>query len=168
MTVRLFAGLALTVAACAPTFAGTPIAAAGVRFTAPPGWEARIEAPASEAQHLLGWAANVPLDPRCDPASCAAPLTAIDDDAVLVSWFTYNCLPHCQLGDRGRTMIGGREATREAEAGTCALDAARTELIIVTVTPQRSDILVVCAGARATPGLRELEAMIASIGWTVP
>lgn len=166
--MRLLPAFATLLAACSAPFPGTPVAAGGVRFTAPPGWEARLEPPTAEAQRLIGWAANVPLDPACDPAACAVPVASISDEAVLVSWFTYNCLPNCQLGDRGRTMIGGREATREADAGTCALDAARVERIIVTVTPQRSDILVVCAGASATAGLRELDALLASIGWTVP
>lgn len=168
MTHRSLLVLATILAACSPSYPGTPVAAAGVRFTAPPGWDARLAPPTTEAQHLLGWAANVPLDRACDPAVCAVPVASIADEAVLVSWFTYNCLPNCRLGDPGRTLIGGREATRETDAGTCALDAARVERIVVRVTPQRNDILVVCAGASASAGLRELDALLASINWTVP
>ncbi len=45
---------------------------------------------------------------------------------------------------------------------------AHVERIVVNVTPQRNDILVVCAGAGAAVGLGELDALLVSVAWTVP
>lgn len=148
---------------------GTPMAIDGLRLVVPPSWDARLDPAGGEgSRHLLGWVASQPLDEGCEPASCSSPVTAIDDEGVVVWWFTYNCLPNCELPDDGRTMIGGREAAREVAQGTCGIDAVQRELITVRVTPQRTDVLVACSGAAAAVGLRQLEALVASIAWTVP
>ena len=148
---------------------GTPTTIDGVRLVVPPGWESRLDADSGDgSRHLLGWLSNQPLDPACEPATCSNPVASIADEGVVVWWFTYNCLPNCELPDAGRTMIGGREAAREVAPGTCGMDAAQRELITVRVTPQRTDILVACSGSTSGDGLRELDALVASIGWTVP
>ena len=163
--------VALTLIACsAPLPAGSPATADGVRVTVPPGWEARFVSPGEMGRlHQLGWLANQRLDPACDPLSCTDPIERLDPSGVLVGWFSYNCLPNCQLDDEGRTMIGGREASRRRASGECgSLAAASSELIMVRVSPQRTDILVACAGSDAGPGLDALEDLLASIRWTVP
>jgi hypothetical protein len=140
-----------------------------VRFVAPPGWFARLEAPAGAAErHLVGWVANRPLEAGCAPGACSRPLTSLGTDGVLVWWFTYNCLPDCALPDVGRTLVGGREAAREVVEGECGVAAARRELISVRVTPQRTDTLVACSAANAGAGLAELETLLGSVRWTVP
>lgn len=119
-------------------------------------------------EHLLGWIATQALDPECDPATCNLPISVIEPDGMVVWWFTYNCLPHCQLPDDGRTMIGGREATRDESAGDCAIGAAWSERIVVSVTSQRTDVLIACSGAEAEAARTGLEALLASVGWSVP
>lgn len=173
MSIRAGAALivALAMTACsAPLPAGSPVAAEGVRVTVPPGWQSRFVAPGETGRlRQLGFLANQPLDPACDPVSCTDPIERLDPTGVLVGWFTYNCLPACQLDDQGRTMIGGREASRRMAPGECGpLSAATAELIMVRVSPQRTDILVACAGSDAGPGLDALEDLLASIRWTVP
>lgn len=165
----VFAGLVLGACAWAPP-AGSPVTADGVRVTVPPGWEARFVAPGEVGRlHQLGWLSNQPLDPACGPTSCTEPIAHLEPTGILVGWFSFNCLPDCQLGDDGRTMIGGREASRLRAAGDCGtLGAATSERITVQVGPQRTDILVACAAADADAGLAELEDLLASIHWTVP
>lgn len=163
--------VALMVVSCAaPLPAGSPLAADGLRLTVPPGWEARFVAPGETGRvHQLGWLANQTLDPACDPVSCTKPIERLTPAGILVGWFTYNCLPNCQLDDEGRTLIGGREASRQRAPGECGtLDAATSELVMVRVGPQRTDMLVACAGADAGPGLDAFEDLLASIRWTVP
>lgn len=165
-TVLLVAFLGGCAAAVPP---GTPTAVEGVRLVVPPGWESRLDAATGQgSRHLLGWVASQPLAPGCEPATCSSPVATIADDGVVVWWFTYNCLPDCELPDAGRTMVGGREAAREVAPGTCGIDAVQSERITVRVTPQRTDVLVACSGATAGDGLRELDALVASIGWTIP
>ncbi len=140
-----------------------------MRFVAPPGWSVLLEDPTGQAdRHLLGWLANRQLDAGCAPGACNRPVSSLGTDGLLVWWFTYNCLPDCALPDAGRTLVGGREAARELANGDCGVAAARRELISVRVTPQRTDTLVVCSGPDAGAGLAELDALLASIRWTVP
>ncbi len=158
------------VAGCAtPAPPGTPVAIEGARLVVPPGWESRLDPAGGDgSRHLVGWISSQPLASGCQPASCNSPVTAVADADVVVWWFTYNCLPNCARPDAGRTMIGGREAAREVTPGTCGIDAVQRELITVRVTPQRTDVLVACSGRVDAAGLRELEALVASIAWTVP
>lgn len=160
----------MVVACASPLPAGSPLAADGLRITVPSGWEARFVAPGETGRlHQLGWLANQPLDPACDPLTCSEPIERLTPAGIFVGWFSYNCLPNCQLDDAGRTLIGGREASRRRGPGECgALAAATSELITIRVSPQRTDILVACAGASAGPGLDALEDLLASIRWTVP
>lgn len=158
------------IAGCAtPAPPGTPVAIDGVRLVVPPGWDSRLDPTGvNDGRHLLGWVSSEPLDAGCQPASCSSPVSAVAEGGVVVWWFSYNCLPNCQLPDAGRTMIGGREAAREVTPGTCGIDAVQREIITVRVTPQRTDVLVACSGRAPAAALRQLEALVASIAWTVP
>jgi hypothetical protein len=161
--------LLLGAAACsAPVPVGEPQRADGARLVVPPGWEARLATTRAAGRNLIGWLANVPLDVSCDPATCARPLGGLGEGELLVWWFSYNCLPDCALPDAGRTLVGGREASREVDGDDCGIGARRRELISVRVTPQRTDTLVACSGDDAHAALDELESLIGSIRWTVP
>ena len=166
--VLLVTLLVLAAACTPPAPQGEPLRADGVRMVVPPGWEARLSATRAEGRNLVGWLASVPLPAGCDPVDCDRPLARLAEGQMLVWWFSYNCLPDCELPDVGRTLVGGREAAREVDADDCGIGARRRELISVRVTPQRTDTLVACAGDDAALARAELDALLGSIRWTVP
>lgn len=170
------AALAAVFVACAgPTPTGTPVSAGGLHFVAPPGWVARLVAPDNpRGSELLGWATNQRPLPTCVGA-CEHPIDQLEPGGIVVWVQRVSCLPDCQLPDAGRTLIGGREATRQTiqgpvcgRLGNGAANPGPAEVIVVSVTPQRQDVFLVCAGAHADAARAELERLLASVGWTVP
>lgn len=171
-----FVAAAVLIVACGrsqPT--GTPVSAAGLRFVAPPGWTARLDPPASTgAAALVGWATNqVPL-PSCRGA-CQRPIDRLEPGGLIVWVQRVSCLPNCQLPDAGRVLVGGREASRQtvtrpvcAELGNGVANPGMAEAIVASVTPQRQDVFLVCAGARAEAARSDFDRLLASVTWTIP
>jgi hypothetical protein len=167
---------AVVIVACGrPLPTGTSVSAAGLQFVAPPGWTARLDPPASTgAAALLGWATNqVPL-PTCTGA-CQHPIDRLEAGGLIVWVQRVSCLPNCQLPDAGRVLIGGREATRQEITGpVCGglgngvANPGVAEAIVASVTPQRHDVFLVCAGSRAEAARSDLDRLLASVTWTIP
>ena len=166
----LLTALASVGVACASlTPAESAVSADGLRLVAPAGWSARLDPPSSASGgELLGWATNQPLLPAC-VAACEHPLDQLEPGGTIVWIYRTACLPNCQLPDVGRTLIGGREASRRDAGRACdAYGDVTSEQIVVSVTPQRQDLFLVCAGRRADAVTTGLDRLLASVTWTVP
>ncbi len=161
---------ALVLVACLPAPApGVTYSADGVRFTAPPGWDVRIGS-TDPAQPLATVAllANQPIDAECRlPQPCATPLDELAPAGVLVLWVSDRCLPDCQLPDKGRMLVGGREAARITGDVRCGVGPT-AEMIMIAVTPQRIDRISACYGGDDPAARTAFEALLGSIAWTVP
>ena len=160
----------LLLVACLPALSpGVSFRVDGARFTAPPGWDVRIGA-TDHAQGLATVAllANQPIDPDCQlPERCATPIDELAPADVLVLWVSDNCLPDCQLPDKGRMLVGGREAARITANVECGLGPA-AEMVMVAVTPQRTDRISACYGGDEPAARAAFDGLLASIAWTVP
>jgi hypothetical protein len=168
--VAWLALVVVIVGACqAPLPTGTAVSAAGLHFVAPPGWVARLDPPSTTSGGaLLGWATNQLVLPACE-AACERPIDQLEAGGIIVWVYRTSCLPNCQLPDVGRTLIGGREASRRDAGQACgAVGGATAEAIVVSVTPQRHDLFLVCAGRQADAARAALDRLLASVGWTVP
>ena len=177
--VRLAAQLvlvaALGVACQSPAPTGTPVSAAGLRLVAPPGWTARLAAPADAGGTTpLGWATNQVPVATCAGA-CRQPIAQLEPGGMVVWIRRLSCLPNCRLPDGGRTLIGNREAVRQdVAAQVCGTlgdgpgNPVAAEAIVVSVTPQRQDVFLVCSRAGADAARAGLDRLLASASWTIP
>lgn len=173
-----FAGLVL-LAACAstnehPVPAGPAFQSDDVRFVAPTGWEMReMTRHTSGPERIIVFLANQPLRGECGlaEASCTAPL---DDElrpgGMLVTWATRPCVAQlCDLPPGPLLAIGNRQGVMApADAGCDALPFTERSAYYVTVSPQRVDILLLCARNPSDATRSEFRGFLDAIQWRIP
>lgn len=166
-------------AACAttnehPVPAGPAFQSDDIRFVAPTGWELREAArPTLGPDNLVVFLANQPLRGECGlaEASCAAPL---DDElrpgGMLVIWATRFCAAQrCDLPSGRLLAIGNRQGVAApADAGCEAIHFTERSAYYVTVTPQRVDILLVCARDPTDATRAAFLGFLDAIQWRIP
>ena len=177
-TAVWLAGVYLLVA-CAPNIehpvpAGPAFESGDVRFVAPTGWELREAArPTNGPGGLIVFLANQPLRDGCGlaEASCTAPL---DDElrpgGMLVIWATRLCAAQlCNLPSAPLRAIGNRQGVMApADVGCEAMPFTERSAYYVTVTPQRVDILLVCARDPSDATRSAFLGFLDAIRWRIP
>jgi len=179
--VRAGVGLACValLVACAPTIehpvpGGPAFESADVRFAAPTGWELREAAtPTSGTSNFFVFLANQPLRDQCGlaEAECTAPLVdELQPGGLLVIWATRLCAGQsCNLPSAPLIAIGNRQGvTTQVDSGCEGMPVTERSAYYVTVTPQRVDILVVCARDPSDATRSAFLGFLDAIHWRIP
>jgi hypothetical protein len=172
------AGMVL-LAACAPAIehpvpAGPAFEGDDVRFVAPTGWEMRTSNNLTNGPgRVLVYLANQPLRDECGMAesSCTAPLVdQLRTGGMLVVWATRSCAAQlCNLPSAPLLAIGNRRGVvTQADAGCEANPFTERSAYYVTVTPQRVDILLVCAREPSDATRSAFLGFLDAIQWRIP
>jgi hypothetical protein len=179
--VRTAAGLACVVllVACAPAIdhpvpAGSAFESDEVRFVAPTGWQLREAArPTNGPGNLLVYLANQPLRDECSVAQggCDSPLVEpLRPGGVLAIWATRLCVAQgCDLPSASPIPVGNRQGVVTVPDSGCE-ETGYTErsAYYVTVTPQRVDILLVCASDPSDATRSAFAGFLDAIHWRIP
>jgi hypothetical protein len=178
---RAVSGLACValLVACAATIehpepGGPAFESDDIRFVAPSGWQIQPTTAASQSDtgHVLLYIANQPLRADClSELDCRSPLAdGLSRGGMLVTWFAHTCVARsCELPPATLISIGNREGVQVPLTNGCD-ETGFTErsAYYVTVTPQRIDVLFICArdpsGATRSAFLGFLDA----IQWRIP
>lgn len=163
--------------ACAPSRHATPGGSAfesdEVRFVAPIGWEMRQPPLTDAAGAILVYLATQPLSGECGlgEQSCSNPLDdQLQPGGILVIWATRSCAAQsCDLPEARLIAIGNRQGVMvPVEAGCESTAFTERTAYFVTVTPQRVDILLVCARHPSGSTRSALLGFLDAIQWRVP
>jgi hypothetical protein len=173
-TLLLVAAL-VACSAGSPAALGTAFEGPEVRFVAPPGWELRTSGDTRFGPWLgVAHIANQPLRDPCsggDPGVCPGPVEGLRDGGLLLSWFSRHCAgPQCERPTGELTTVGGR-ITSIAEVSVIACGAiGQTEETAywVAVSPQRLDMIVVCARHPSAATLAALRGFLDAVDWRTP
>ena len=179
--MRISAGLVCValLVACAPSIehpvpAGPAFESDEVRFVAPTGWQLREAArPTNGTANFFVFLANQPLRDQCGlaEASCTAPLVdELQPGGMLVIWATRLCAAQfCNLPSAPLRSIGNRQGVMSQPDSGCE-DMVFTERSVyyVTVTPQRVDILLVCARDPSDATRSGFLGFLDAIRWRIP
>ena len=179
MRTTAWVALAALLVACSPATdhlapAGSPFESDDVRFVAPTGWEMRQPTQqANAAGGILVYLATQPISGECGlgEPSCANPLDdQLAPGGVLVTWATRYCAGQtCDLPDAPLIAIGNRQGvTVPVESGCESTAFSERAAYFVTVTPQRVDILLVCARHPSGATRAALLGFLDAIRWRVP
>ena len=164
-------------AACAsthPTPAGPAFESAEVRFVAPTGWELReAAAPTNGPARVVAYLANQPLRDACSVAQggCESPLVdPLRPDGMLAIWATRLCVAQsCNLPSTDLIRIGNRQGVVVVpDAGCEATGSTERSAYYATVTPQRVDILLVCARNPSDATRSAFLGFLDAIQWRIP
>lgn len=164
-------------AACAPsghaTPAGSPFESDEVRFVAPTGWEMRQPPLTDAAGAILVYLATQPISGECGlrEQSCPNPLDdQLQPGGMLVTWATRSCAARsCDLPEAPLIAIGNRQGVMvPVEAGCESTAFTERTAYFVTVTPQRVDILLVCARHPSGSTRSAFLGFLDAIQWRVP
>lgn len=174
ITLALAAALtACSTGAAAPS--GIPFEGDGMRFVAPPGWDVRTSTMREDGPgSRVGYLANQPLRDDCsgDPQVCSGPIDQLRDDGVLLIWLTTHCAgPACVPPDGTPTTVGRRMASvaEDVPANVCwAIGQTEQQVIVVAVSPQRLDTIVVCARSPSAATRATLRGFLDAVDWRTP
>jgi hypothetical protein len=164
-------------AACAsthPTPAGPAFESTEVRFVAPTGWEIREAArPTNGPGNFFVFLANQPLRDACGVAQggCDSPLVdPLRPGGMLAIWATRLCVAQaCDLPSSDLIRVGNRRGVVTVpEAGCEATGSSERSAYYVTVTPQRVDILLVCARDPSDATRSAFFGFLDAIQWRIP
>jgi hypothetical protein len=180
--MRVMAAVATCVMLVACTTADHPVPggkafeADDLRFVAPTGWEVRQPSGAqSQFNRTVVFVANQQLESECrvegQGLDCDSPLAdGLRAGGMLVWWVARACAAQfCNLPPGALMQVGNRLGVHGPINYGCE-GAGYTErsAYYVTATPQRVDVLLVCA-RDPTEGTREaLLGFLATIQWRVP
>jgi hypothetical protein len=157
-----------------PVPGGPSFASDEVRFVAPTGWEIRQSNDRTNGPgSLVVYLANQPLRDECGMAesSCTAPLAdQLRTGGMLVVWATRACVAQfCNLPAAPLLPIGNRQGVMtQADAGCDATLFTERFAYYVTVTPQRVDILLVCARDPSDGTRSAFLGFLDAIQWRIP
>lgn len=163
--------------ACATTHpvpGGPSFESDAVRFVAPTGWEMlEPTAPANGTSPVVIYLANQPLRGECGPveASCMGPLAdPLRPGGVLVTWAARLCAAQlCNLPSAPLVAIGNRQGVEVfSDAGCEGTGFTERVAYYVTVTPQRVDILLVCARDASDATRSAFRGFLDAIRWRIP
>ena len=180
--MRARVGLACVVllVACAPNIdhpapAGPAFESDEVRFVAPTGWELREAArPTNGTSNFFVFVANQPLRDQCGLAEafCTAPLVdELRPGGMLVIWATRLCVGQLCDGPSSAPLIaiGNRQGVvTQVDSGCEGMPVTDRSAYYVTVTPQRVDILVVCARDPSDATRSAFLGFLDAIRWRIP
>lgn len=159
-----------------PSATGASFERNDFRFAAPPGWEVRPSTEVSYGHVSVDvYLANQELRDDCIATSmtvsCQSPLTdGLRPGGVLVTWIVQECVAQgCRLPEGRLIAIGNRQGVLLPTTVGCE-DTGYTERSAywVTVTPQRVDVLVVCARDPSTATRSALAGFLDAIQWRIP
>jgi hypothetical protein len=154
--------------------AGSPFESDEVRFVAPTGWQMRQPPQNTDgAGGVLVYLATQPISRECGlgQPSCSNPLDdQLAPGGMLVTWVTRHCAGQtCDLPDAPLIAIGNRQGVMVPVAAGCESTAfSERAAYFVTVTPQRVDILLVCARHPSGSTRSALAGFLDAIQWRVP
>jgi hypothetical protein len=158
-----------------PTPGGPRFDNAEVRFTAPTGWELREATLRHGRSWPLVFVANQPLHDDCTVSgsgmSCHSPIDVLGDGGALVTWEVRTCVAQgCALPAGRALTVGNRQGVLGTPpAESCGeIGATDRSAYYVTVTPQRVDILFVCARNPTAATRSALLGFLDAIVWRVP
>lgn len=181
--MRIGLGLACIalLAACAstlehPTPGGPSYEGEAFRFVAPTGW---VIQPSNEVSYgpsgRVLYVANQPMHEDCisDAAgiTCHAPIDGgLRRGGMLVIWIASTCVARsCELPPGQLMPIGNRQGVRAAVTDGCE-EIGYTERsgYFVTITPQRVDVLLVCARDPSDATRSAFLGFLDAIQWRIP
>jgi hypothetical protein len=173
----LLAFALLILAACSSSLpdasAGTRWDDQGVQFTAPTGWAVRAGGEGLPGATVLAFISNQPIH-HCagegSPASCPPPIPSLESGGVLIEWYETHCVAAgCDLPAGDQILVGGRVAVRYPGPGLCdPLEASDEEVVAVTVSPQRVDLIITCTRDADDAARAAVAAMFDTIRWRTP
>jgi hypothetical protein len=181
--MRAGVGLACVVllVACAPAIehpvpAGPAFESDEVRFVAPTGWEVLSSASISYGPSFIRlYLANQKLRADCrNPAVefvCQSPLIeGLRRGGLLVIWAAISCVARgCELPSAPLISIGNRQGVRvPLDYGCEETGFTERSAYYVTVTPQRVDILFVCAREPTDTTRSAFLGFLDAIQWRIP
>jgi hypothetical protein len=172
MRRALLVGLSC-LAACSSPSAGQVLAVdqAGFRVPVPDGWDARATDPADWADgHTVALLATQALNPPCEPDACSAPVASLRESALLMWWQSTTCAgTACEPPDGERLLVGGRQAARANGSHLCdALGATAEDAYVVSVSPQRLDVIVVCERHATDAERAAMRDVLERVSWHTP
>jgi hypothetical protein len=159
-----------------PVPEGKTFEADDLRFVAPTGWEVRQPSGfQSQLNRTVVFLANQPLESECrvegPGLACDSPLAdGLRGGGMLVWWAARACAAQfCDLPPGTLMQVGNRLGIHgPVEYGCEAAGYTQRSAYYVTVTPQRVDVLLVCA-LDPTDATREaLLGFLDGIQWRVP
>lgn len=147
-----------------------------VRFVAPTGWELlRPAARSPELDQIVAYLANQPLRDDCRQVgteiSCGSPLAdGLRVGGMLVIWAGRPCVAQsCALPSETLIAVGNRQGVEVvSDAGCEGTGFTERVAYYVTVTPQRADILLVCARDPSDATRSALRGFLDAIRWRIP
>lgn len=178
-TAVLLAGVVL-LAACAPAShpapGGPKVENDEVRFVAPTGWEVLRPTTASPGlDQVVAYLANQPLHEDCRDVgteiSCGSPLAdGLRAGGMLVVWAGRPCVAQsCVLPPETLIAIGNRQGVKTpVDAGCEGTGFSERSAYYATVTPQRVDILLVCARDPSDATRSAFLGFLDAIRWRIP
>lgn len=121
---------------------------------------------------VLAFVSNQPME-SCsgdEPPSCPPPMAELPAGGVLIGWYATTCVASgCNLPAGDQLLVGGRVAVRYPSPGLCdELRATDVEVVAVSVTPQRVDLIVTCSRNVSDATRAEIGQLFDSIRWRTP
>lgn len=181
--MRTGLGLACIVllAACASTIqhpapGGPSFESDEVRFVAPTGWEVLSSTSISYGPSWIRlYLANQPLRADCRDTAvelmCQSPLAAgLRRGGLLVTWVASTCVARgCELPSAPLLTVGNRKGVRvPLDYGCEETGFTERSAYYATVTPQRVDILFVCAREPTDATRSAFLGFLDAIQWRIP
>lgn len=180
MRIALALAGVILLAACTavdnPVPEGQAFEADDVRFVAPTGWEVRQPSGfQSQLNRTVVFLANQPLESECraegQGLACDSPLAdGLRAGGTLVSWVARACVAqHCDLPSGPLMQVGNRMGVHGPVDYGCEGDGyTERSAYYVTVTPQRVDVLLVCARDPSDATRSAFLGFLDAIHWRIP
>lgn len=146
------------------------------RFVAPTGWQfQRTTVPPPHLDAIVMYLANQPLQDDCHPggqaATCGSPLAnRLRPGGMLVVWTARACAAQfCNLPTGHLIQIGNRQGVHaEVDQGCDETGFTERSAYYVTVSPQRVEILLICARDPSDATRSALLGFLEAIQWRIP
>jgi hypothetical protein len=147
------------------------------RFVAPRGWQIHPSTAVFYGGHgdIRLYLANQPLRQDCPTSgtiiTCESPLAnGLRRGGMLVTWWAETCVAHgCDLPPATLMAIGNRQGVRVPMNDLCdGTGSTERSAYYATVTPQRVDILFVCAREPADATRSAFLGFLDAIQWRIP
>ncbi len=178
--VRILVSAAL-LTACSSTIqhpvpGGPSFERAEFRFVAPTGWEVRSSTEVSYgSSHRVVYLANQPLHDDCAVDAtgviCHPPIDGgLREGGMLVTWVVSSCVAGgCDLPAATLISIGNRQGVHVPTSVGCdGTDFTERSAYYVTVTPQRMDVLFICARNPSDSTRSAFLGFLDAIRWRIP
>ena len=174
LATALLAGCASTTGH--PTPGGPSLETNELRFTAPTGWVLRESAGQSLGMgRVVVYLATQPLTADCgeegSQPTCQSPIDGeLRPGGVLVVWTAASCVAAlCNLPAGSLISIGNRQGVRIPLEGGCeGTGFTERSAYYATVTPQRVDILIICARGPSDATRSAFLGFLDAIHWLIP